>query len=182
VEALTDDRDSLLAITMNDEPLPIQHGYPARLVVPGLYGYVSAAKWVVDLELTRFDRAQAYWTRLGFPAQAPIKTQSRIDVPHYGQQMPAGQMTFGGVAWAQRRGVRAVEVRIDNGQWRMADLAASYSDDTWRLWSYRWEATKGPHTITVRVTDNTGAVQTPEEADVMPDGATGWHSVSFRVS
>jgi DMSO/TMAO reductase YedYZ molybdopterin-dependent catalytic subunit len=182
VEALTDDRDSLLAITMNDEPLPIQHGYPARLVVPGLYGYVSATKWVVDLELTRFDRAQAYWTGLGFPAQAPIKTQSRIDVPHHGQQMPAGQMTFGGVAWAQRRGVRAVEVRIDNGQWRMADLAASYSDDTWRLWSYRWEATRGPHTITVRATDNTGAVQTPEEADGMPDGATGWHSVSFRVS
>jgi DMSO/TMAO reductase YedYZ molybdopterin-dependent catalytic subunit len=182
VEALTDDRDSLLAITMNGEPLPIEHGYPARLVVPGLYGYVSATKWVVDLELTRFDRAQAYWTGLGWSEQAPIKTGSRIDVPHNGQQTPAGPMTFGGVAWAQRRGIRAVEVRIDDGDWRPADLGASYSNDTWRLWSYRWHATAGRHKITVRATDNTGAVQTPEEADVIPDGATGWHSVSFRVS
>jgi hypothetical protein len=182
VEVLTDARDSLLAITMNGEPLPIKHGYPARLVVPGLYGYVSATKWVVDLELTRFDRAQAYWTGLGWAERAPIKTESRIDVPREGQQMPAGPTTFGGVAWAQRRGVRAVEVRIDNGDWRTADLGANYSNDTWRLWSYRWDATPGSHTITVRATDNTGAVQTSEEADVIPDGATGWHSVSFRVS
>jgi DMSO/TMAO reductase YedYZ molybdopterin-dependent catalytic subunit len=182
VEALTDGRDSLLAITMNGEPLPINHGYPARLVVPGLYGYVSATKWVVDLELTRFDRAQAYWTQLGWSAQAPIKTESRIDVPHNGAQMPAGPMTFGGVAWAQRRGIRAVEVRIDDADWRPAVLGASYSNDTWRLWSYRWDATAGPHKITVRATDNTGAMQTREEADVIPDGATGWHSVSFRVS
>ncbi|MBV9320247.1 MAG: molybdopterin-dependent oxidoreductase, partial [Mycobacterium sp.] len=112
VEALLDGRDSLLAVTMNGDPLPVNHGYPARLVVPGLYGYVSATKWVVDLEVTRFDRAEAYWTRLGWSARGPIKTESRIDVPRSGQDLPAGPMTFGGVAWAQNRGVRLVEVRI----------------------------------------------------------------------
>ncbi len=182
VEALTDGRDALLAVTMNGEPLPIEHGYPARLVVPGLYGYVSATKWVVDLEVTRFDRAEAYWTRLGWSARGPIKTQSRIDVPNSGQDVAKGPVTFGGVAWAQNRGVRGVEVRIDDGEWRPAQLGASYSNDTWRLWSYPWEATTpGPHTITVRATDNTGAVQTSERAGVIPDGATGWHSVSFTV-
>jgi DMSO/TMAO reductase YedYZ molybdopterin-dependent catalytic subunit len=185
-EALTDDRDSLLAIGMNGQPLPTEHGYPARLVVPGLYGYVSATKWVVDLELTRFDRAEAYWTRLGWSAHGPIKTQSRIDVPRSGQDVPQGPVTFGGVAWAQHRGVRAVEVQIDSpdkrGQWQQADLGAGYSNDTWRLWSYQWQATKpGLHTITVRATDNTGAVQTSEIADVVPDGATGWQSVTFTV-
>jgi DMSO/TMAO reductase YedYZ molybdopterin-dependent catalytic subunit len=183
VETLTDGRDALLALTMNGEPLPIEHGYPARLVVPGLYGYVSATKWVVDLEVTRFDRAEAYWTRLGWSARGPIKTQSRIDVPNSGQGVAKGPVTFGGVAWAQNRGVRSVEVRIDDGEWRPAQLGASYSNDAWRLWSYPWEATSpGPHTITVRATDNTGAVQTSERAGVIPDGATGWHSVSFTVT
>jgi DMSO/TMAO reductase YedYZ molybdopterin-dependent catalytic subunit len=182
LEALTDGRDALLAVTMNGRPLPEQHGYPARLVVPGLYGYVSATKWVVDLELTRFDRAQAYWTRLGWSARGPIKTESRIDVPRNDQRVRAGPATFGGVAWAQNRGVRAVEVRIDEGDWRPADLGANYSNDTWRLWSYRWNATPGSHTITVRATDNTGAVQTPDQAPVMPDGATGFHRVSFEVA
>ena len=182
VEALTDGRDSLLAIGMNGEPLPTEHGYPARLVVPGLYGYVSATKWVVDLELTRFDRAEAYWTRLGWSARGPIKTQSRIDVPRSGQDIAKGPVIFGGVAWAQNRGVRAVEVRIDDGDWQPAELGASYSNDTWRLWSFGWQATEpGLHTITVRATDNTGAVQTSETADPVPDGATGWHTVSFAV-
>jgi hypothetical protein len=186
VEALTDGRDALLAITMNGEALPVEHGYPARLVVPGLYGYVSATKWVVDLELTRFDRAEAYWTRLGWSARGPIKTESRIDVPRSGQQVQVGPVTFGGVAWAQHRGVRGVEVRIDppNGQgiWQPARLGASYSNDTWRLWSFPWQATtSGEHTITVRAADNTGAVQTADVADVIPDGATGWHQVSFSV-
>src|SRR4029079_7995541 len=122
VEALTDDRDSLLAVGMNGQPLPTEHGYPARLVVPGLYGYVSATKWVVDLELTRFDRAQGYWTPLGWSARGPIKTQSRIDVRRSGQDVPQGATTFGGVAWAQDRGVRGVEVRIDEGDWEEADL------------------------------------------------------------
>jgi DMSO/TMAO reductase YedYZ molybdopterin-dependent catalytic subunit len=182
VEALTDNRDSLLAVTMNGEPLPVKHGYPARLVVPGLYGYVSATKWVVDLELTRFDRAEAYWTRLGWSAHGPIKTESRIDVPRHDAQLPAGPMTFGGVAWAQNRGVAKVEVRIDDGDWSAADLGANYSNDTWRLWSYRWTATPGSHTVTVRATDNTGAVQTSDQAGVIPDGATGWDEVSFTVA
>jgi DMSO/TMAO reductase YedYZ molybdopterin-dependent catalytic subunit len=182
VEALTDGRDSLLAIAMNGVPLPVEHGYPARLVVPGLYGYVSATKWVTDLELTRFDRAQAYWTRLGWSARAQIKTESRIDVPRSGARVPVGPVTFGGVAWAQNRGVRAVEVRVDDGPWQSAELGANYSNDTWRLWSYRWTATAGSHTMSVRATDNTGAVQTSEQAPVMPDGATGWHTVVFTAS
>jgi DMSO/TMAO reductase YedYZ molybdopterin-dependent catalytic subunit len=187
VEALTDGRGSLLAVGMNGEPLPTEHGYPARLVVPGLYGYVSATKWVVDLEVTRFDRAEAYWTRLGWSARGPIKTESRVDVPRSGQDVARGAVTFGGVAWAQDRGVRAVEVRIDGpdgqGAWKQADLGASYSNDTWRLWSFPWQASApGPHTITVRATDNTGAVQTSDIADPVPDGATGWHTVSFAVT
>ncbi|GAC1641206.1 MAG: molybdopterin-dependent oxidoreductase [Mycobacterium sp.] len=187
VEAVTDGRDALLAVGMNGEPLPTAHGYPARLVVPGLYGYVSATKWVVDLELTRFDRAQAYWTRLGWSARGPIKTESRIDVPRDGQDVAKGPVTFGGVAWAQHRGVRTVEVRIDSpnkqGDWQPAVLGASYSNDTWRLWSFDWQATEpGPHTIAVRATDNTGVVQTPLKADPVPDGASGWHTVSFTVT
>ena len=183
VEALTDDRDSLLAIGMNGVPLPTEHGYPARVVVPGLYGYVSATKWVVDLELTRFDRAEAYWTRLGWSARGPIKTESRIDVPRSGQDVPRGPVTFGGVAWAQNRGVSAVEVSIDDGEWQPAQLGAEYSKETWRLWSFRWQADEpGTHELRVRATDGTGAVQTSDQADVVPDGATGWHSVSFAVT
>lgn len=182
VEALTDKRDALLAVAMNGQPLPTEHGYPARLVVPGLYGYVSATKWVVDLELTRFDLAEAFWTQHGWSAKGPIKTESRIDVPRSGQEVAKGPVTFGGIAWAQNRGVRAVEVRIDEGGWQPADLGASYSNDTWRLWSFNWQAAQaGSHTITVRATDNTGAVQTPDEASPVPDGATGWHTVSFSV-
>ncbi len=181
VEALTDSRDALLAVGMNGVPLPVEHGYPARLVVPGLYGYVSATKWVTDLEITRFDKAEAYWTKLGWSAKGPIKTQSRIDVPRSGQKIPPGPATFGGVAWAQHRGIKAVEVRIDDGAWQPAQLGASYSNDTWRLWSFSWNATPGPHVIAVRATDNTGAVQTEERTGVIPDGATGWHTVSFDV-
>lgn len=182
VEALTDAREAMLAIGMNGAPLPVEHGYPARLVVPGLYGYVSATKWVVDLELTRFDRVQAYWSKLGWSERGPIKTESRIDVPRDGQKVGTGPVTFGGVAWAQNRGVKAVEVRIDDGPWQPAQLGAAYSNDTWRLWSFPWTATQsGAHTITVRATDNTGAVQTEDQAPPAPDGATGWHSVSFEV-
>ncbi|MBU3687391.1 MAG: oxidoreductase [Mycobacterium sp.] len=181
VEALTDDRDAMLAIGMNGVALPAEHGYPARLVVPGLYGFVSATKWVVDLELTRFDRAEAYWTKLGWSAQAPIKTQSRIDVPRTGQRISAGPLTIGGVAWAQLRGIKAVEVRVDDGPWQPAQLGAAYSADTWRLWSFAWDAAPGPHTLAVRATDDTGAVQTGDTAGVIPDGATGWHTVSVQV-
>jgi DMSO/TMAO reductase YedYZ molybdopterin-dependent catalytic subunit len=183
VGALTDGRDALLAVGLNGQPLPIEHGYPARLVVPGLYGYVSATKWVVEMELTRFDRAQAYWTRQGWAPRAPIKTESRIDVPTGGQKVPMGPVVFGGVAWAQNRGVRAVEVRIDDGVWQPAGLGASYSNATWRLWSFPWQAkSPGKHTITVRATDNTGAVQTADQVGSVPDGATGWHTVNFTVA
>ncbi len=183
VQALTDGRNALLAVGLNGEPLPLEHGYPARLVVPGLYGYVSATKWVVELELTRFDRARAYWTRQGWAPRAPIKTESRIDVPRGGQKIPMGSVVFGGVAWAQNRGVRAVEVRIDDGVWRPAELGASYSNETWRLWSFPWQAkSPGQHTITVRATDNTGATQTADQASPVPDGATGWHTVDFAVA
>jgi DMSO/TMAO reductase YedYZ molybdopterin-dependent catalytic subunit len=183
VQALTDGREALLAVGLNGQPLPVEHGYPARLVVPGLYGYVSATKWVVDLELTRFDRAQAYWTRFGWAARAPIKTESRIDVPRADQRLPAGPVVFGGVAWAQNRGVRAVEVMIDDGGWQPAEQGASYSNETWRLWSFPWEAnTPGRHKITVRATDNTGAVQTADRVGSVPDGATGWHTVEFTVA
>lgn len=182
VKAMTDGRDSLLAVTMNGDPLPTEHGYPARLVVPGLYGYVSATKWVIDLELTRFDRADAYWTRRGWSPRGPIKTQSRVDVPRNRQQVAPGPVTFGGVAWAQNRGVRRVDVRIDDGPWQAAELGAGYSNQAWRLWSYPWQAVDpGLHSITVRATDNTGAIQTSELADPLPDGATGWHTVSFAV-
>ncbi|WP_156623840.1 molybdopterin-dependent oxidoreductase [Mycobacterium sp. 852002-40037_SCH5390672] len=183
VQALTDGRDALLAVGLNGQPLPIEHGYPARLVVPGLYGYVSATKWVVEMELTRFDRAEAYWTRQGWASRAPIKTESRIDVPKGGQKVPMGPVVFGGVAWAQNRGVRAVEVLIDDGAWQAAEQGASYSNQTWRLWSFPWQAkSPGKHTITVRATDNTGAVQTANQVGTVPDGATGWHTVDFTVA
>ncbi|CDP81983.1 MULTISPECIES: molybdopterin-dependent oxidoreductase [Mycolicibacterium] len=182
-DALVTGDDALLAIGLNGQPLPVAHGYPARLVVAGLYGYVSATKWVTDLELTRFDRAEAYWTRQGWAPRGPIKTESRIDVPRNGQTLPVGPTTFGGVAWAQNRGVRGVEVRIDDGPWLSAELGDAYSNQTWRLWSVPWQATgPGRHTLTVRATDNTGAVQTSDQAPTVPDGATGWHSVNFSVA
>jgi hypothetical protein len=182
VQALTDYRDALLAVGLNGQPLPIEHGYPARLVVPGLYGYVSATKWVVEMELTRFDRAAAYWTRQGWAPRGPIKTESRIDVPKGGQKVPMGPVVFGGVAWAQNRGVRAVEVLIDDGVWQPAEQGASYSNETWRLWRFPWQAkSPGKHTITVRATDNTEGTQTADQVGTVPDGATGWHTVDFTV-
>ncbi|MFC3960844.1 molybdopterin-dependent oxidoreductase [Nocardia jiangsuensis] len=174
--ALTDGRDALLAVGMNGEPLPVAHGYPARLVVPGLYGYVSATKWVVDLELTRFDRATAYWTDRGWAAQAPIKTSSRIDVPASFATVDAGRVAVAGVAWAQRNGIDRVEVQVDDTPWQQAELAAEYSVDTWRQWRFAWDATPGAHTLRVRATDRTGATQTDARARPFPDGSTGWHS------
>ncbi|MBD0323936.1 MAG: molybdopterin-dependent oxidoreductase [Aldersonia sp.] len=182
VDTVTDGRDALLAIGMNGEPLPIEHGYPVRLVVPGLYGYVSATKWVTELELTRFDRAQAYWTQRGWSERGPIKTASRIDTPRSSAQLGPGSVTVAGVAWAQHRGISAVEVQVDDGEWRPARLSAAYSADTWRQWVFDWTATPGSHTVRARATDGTGAVQTAESADVLPDGATGLPAVFVRVS
>ncbi|MEU2035709.1 sulfite oxidase [Nocardia amamiensis] len=178
---LTDGRDALLAVGMNGEPLPVQHGYPARLVVPGLYGYVSATKWVTELEVTRFDRATAYWTRRGWSALGPIKTGTRIDTPRGRKRLAPGRIPIAGVAWAQHRGIRAVEVQIDDGPWQQARLSDEQSIDTWRQWVFDWDATAGPHTIRARATDGTGETQTAERRDVIPDGATGYPSVTVQV-
>ncbi len=180
LEVLTDDRDALLAIGMNGEPLPLDHGFPVRMVVPGLYGYVSATKWVVDLEVTRFSETTAYWTVRGWAERAPVKTASRIEVPREGATVPAGRVVLGGTAWAQHRGVVRVEVRMDEGPWHDADLAAVPGVDTWRQWSYAWDARPGQHTVQVRASDPEGA-QTGETRGVVPDGATGWHTIRLTV-
>lgn len=175
LEALTDDRNALLAIGMNGEPLPPEHGFPARLVVPGLYGYVSATKWVKELEVTRFDRARAYWTDRGWSERGPIKLQSRIDVPRKAQGLKAGETVIAGVAWQQHVGVSGVEVQIDEGPWQPATLATAISSDTWVQWSTPWTAGVGDHLIRCRAISATGEVQTADRAHPAPDGATGWH-------
>ncbi|WP_123678291.1 molybdopterin-dependent oxidoreductase [Couchioplanes caeruleus] len=178
---LRDGRDALLAIGMNGRPLPVGHGFPARMVVPGLYGYVSACKWITEIELTRFTDFDAYWVPRGWSAQGPIKTQSRIDTPRDGTTRKAGAGTVAGVAWAQHRGVTRVEIQVDAGPWTEASLAPTVSADTWVQWSYRWEATRGSHTIRVRATDADGEMQTSQQTPVAPNGATGWHSVRVTV-
>jgi DMSO/TMAO reductase YedYZ molybdopterin-dependent catalytic subunit len=179
---LLDGRDALLAVGMNGEPLPIEHGFPVRMVVPGLYGYVSATKWVVDLEVTRFDRATAYWTTRGWSDRGPVKTQSRIDVPQDGAQVRTGRVALAGVAWAQHRGITRVEVRVDDGPWLAARLAAVPSADTWRQWVLPWDAVPGRHRVQVRATDGTGAVQTERQTPPEPDGATGLHTITVHVT
>ncbi len=181
LEVLQDDRDAMLAIGMNGEPLPLEHGYPVRMVVPGLYGFVSATKWVVDLEVTRFADSKAYWTNRGWSERGPIKTMARVEVPKSFAQVPAGKVAIGGTAWAQTRGITKVEVQIDNGPWTEAVLSAEASVVTWRQWSFEWDATPGPHYIKVRATDGTGEVQTDKRADPVPDGASGWQSVMVTV-
>jgi sulfite oxidase len=166
---------------MNGEPLPAEHGFPCRMVVPGLYGYVSATKWLVDLELTRFDRDQAYWTERGWAERGPIKTMSRIDTPKPFAKPPAGRVAVAGVAWAQHRGVAKVEVRVDEGPWQEARLAEVPSIDTWRQWVWEWDARPGSHTLEVRATDADGRTQPARRADPFPSGATGWHSTTVTV-
>jgi len=177
---LTDGRDALLAIGMNGEPLPTEHGFPVRVVVPGLYGYVSACKWITEIELSSFDDYDAYWIPRGWSQQAPIKTQSRIDTPR--SRASAGAVMVAGVAWAQHRGIERVEVQVDGGEWQLAQLADTVSADTWRQWSWRWEATPGEHQLAVRATDSTGETQPAEPRPPAPDGATGWHTVHIEVS
>jgi DMSO/TMAO reductase YedYZ molybdopterin-dependent catalytic subunit len=177
-----DGRDALLAIAMNGEPLPLDHGFPVRMVVPGLYGYVSATKWLVDIELTTFDAFDAYWIRRGWAQQAPIKTQSRIDTPRPEARARAGTVPVAGVAWAQHRGIAAVELRVDGGPWIPAELSVEDTVDTWRQWLVRWDATAGEHELQVRATDQTGMVQSEEHAPPFPDGATGYHSVKVQVT
>lgn len=183
LEVLTDkERGAMVAIGMNGEPLPLEHGFPARMVTPGLYGYVSATKWLVDLEVTRFADFKAYWTTRGYSAEAPIKTSSRIDVPRSFAQLEAGPTKVAGVAWAQASGIEKVEVRVDGGAWQEATLGEEDGVDTWRQWVYDWDAASGPHTLEVRATDRTGFVQTGKRAPIAPDGSTGWDSKSVTVS
>lgn len=180
-EVATDGRPAMVAVTMNGEPLPVKHGFPARLIVPGLYGYVSATKWLVDLEVTRFRDFDAYWTPRGYAEQAPIKTSSRIDVPRSFARVAAGRTPVGGVAWSQGRGIERVEVRVDGGPWNAAELAVEDNENTWRQWVWEWDAAPGMHRLEVRATDSTGTTQTSERAPIAPDGSTGWHSVTVTV-
>jgi DMSO/TMAO reductase YedYZ molybdopterin-dependent catalytic subunit len=182
LQVVLDGRDALVAIAMNGTVLPTEHGFPARLVVPGLYGYVSACKWVVDIEVTTFAKAQGYWVPLGWSQQGPIKTESRIDVPANGNSLKAGKVPVAGVAWAQHKGIEAVEARVDNGPWNEATLAAVPGIDTWRQWVWQWDATPGTHLIEARATDKTGYTQTSVTEDVAPNGASGYPSAQVTVS
>jgi DMSO/TMAO reductase YedYZ molybdopterin-dependent catalytic subunit len=182
LETLLESPDALLAYGMNGEPLPLEHGFPVRMVVPGLYGYVSATKWVVDLEVTRFADATAFWTPRGYSERAPVKVASRIDVPRSFEEVAAGRVAVAGVAWSPGPGIEAVEVRVDGGDWQPATLAEVPAPTTWRQWSWAWDATPGSHTLEVRATDSEGTTQTGERAPIKPDGATGWHSVVVRVA
>jgi len=177
-----DGRDAMLAIAMNGEALPLEHGFPVRMIVPGLYGYVSATKWLVDLELTTFDAFTPYWAARGWAKQAPVKTQSRIDTPRAGASLRSGEVAVAGVAWAQHRGIDRVEVRVDDGPWVDAELAAEDTIDTWRQWVYRWDATAGDHRLAVRATDGTGATQTSRVTPPAPDGATGDHTIAVILA
>jgi DMSO/TMAO reductase YedYZ molybdopterin-dependent catalytic subunit len=177
-----DGRDAMLAVSMNGEPLPLEHGFPVRMIVPGLYGYVSATKWLVELELTTLDAYDAYWVQRGWAKEAPVKTQSRIDTPAGGARLAAGAVAVAGVAWAQHRGITRVEVRVDDGDWAKAELGTADTIDTWRQWVYRWDAAPGSHTLAVRATDGEGETQTAGRTAPFPDGATGHHTILLEIT
>ncbi len=181
VEAARDGRTAIVAVEMNGEPLPFEHGFPARLVVAGLYGYVSATKWLTEIELTTWEGFDAYWVPRGWAKEGPVKTQSRIDIPSHGS-IAAGMTPIAGVAWAPNIGITRVEVQVDGEPWVDAELADSVSDNSWRQWVHRWDAAPGEHRIRVRATDATGTTQTEERTPVAPDGASGWHTISVQVS
>jgi DMSO/TMAO reductase YedYZ molybdopterin-dependent catalytic subunit len=167
---------------MNGEALPREHGFPVRMVVPGLYGYVSATKWITDLELTTFAAYDAYWVQRGWARQAPIKTQSRIDRPRAFAQLTAGRVLLAGTAWAQHTGVERVEVRADDGPWQPAQLATEVNLDTWRMWRAELDLRPGRHVLQCRATDRSGATQPEQRSAPVPDGASGWHSVVVTAS
>ncbi len=181
-QAAFDGRNALVAVGMNGEPLPIEHGFPARLIVPGLYGYVSATKWLSRIRLVTWEGFDGYWIPRGWSKEGPIKTQSRIDVPARFGAIPAGPTAIAGVAWAPRRGISAVEVQIDEGRWQPAPLAGELHADTWRQWALQWDATPGIHRIRARATDGTGETQTEASAPVIPNGATGYHTIRVTVT
>jgi DMSO/TMAO reductase YedYZ molybdopterin-dependent catalytic subunit len=176
------DRGSMLAIGMNGVPLPVNHGFPVRMIVPGLYGFVSATKWLVDLEVTTWKARTPYWLPRGWAREAPVKTQSRIDAPDDGATVRPGKVTVAGTAWAPHIGIDVVEVRVDEGPWQRAELATEVSTDTWRMWRAEVDVPAGEHRISCRATDRTGHTQTADVAAVAPDGATGWHSVAITAS
>jgi DMSO/TMAO reductase YedYZ molybdopterin-dependent catalytic subunit len=182
LQVVLDGRDALLTVAMNGQALPVEHGFPARMVVPGLYGYVSACKWVTDINVTTFASAYAYWATRGWSQQAPIKTESRIDVPADSSTIAPGRTAVAGVAWAQHKGIAAVEVRVDRGPWQQARLAAVPDIDTWRQWVWEWDATAGNHLLEARATDATGYTQTAVEAQPPPNGASGYPSAAVSVS
>jgi DMSO/TMAO reductase YedYZ molybdopterin-dependent catalytic subunit len=181
LQVVLDGRDALLTVAMNGQALPVEHGFPARMVVPGLYGYVSACKWVTDINVTTFASAYAYWATRGWSQQAPIKTESRIDVPAGNATIAAGRTPVAGVAWAQHKGIAAVEVRVDRGPWQQARLAAVPDIDTWRQWVWEWDATPGTHLLEARATDATGYTQTAAPAQPPPNGASGYPSAAVSV-
>jgi DMSO/TMAO reductase YedYZ molybdopterin-dependent catalytic subunit len=179
-ELALDGRAALVALGMNGQPLPQPHGFPARLIVPGLYGYVSACKWLAELELTTLDAFDAYWVRRGWAKLGPIKTQSRIDTPRDGSRPRPGRVPVAGVAWAPHRGISRVEVQVDSGPWLPARLGAGTAD-TWRQWLLDWDASPGRHRLRVRATDGSGHTQPATPTPPFPDGATGWHTISVQV-
>ena len=182
VQTVMDGRDAMLAVAMNGTALPVPHGFPVRMVVPGLYGYVSACKWITDIEVTTYAANTAYWANQGWAPQAPIKTESRIDVPTGTSSLKAGRTAVAGVAWAQPKGIAAVEVRVDSGPWNEARLSAVPDIDCWRQWVWDWDATPGKHQIEARATDATGYTQTALQEPPPPNGASGYPSVSVTVS
>jgi DMSO/TMAO reductase YedYZ molybdopterin-dependent catalytic subunit len=183
VQVVMDGRDALLAVAMNGTALPVAHGFPVRMVVPGLYGYVSACKWLTDIEVTTYAAATAYWSAgRGWSQRAPVKTESRIDVPNGSSPLAAGTTPVAGVAWAQHKGIEAVEVRADRGAWQQARLAAVPGVDSWRQWVWDWHATPGQHLLEARATDKTGYTQTPAQAPPEPNGATGYPSISVTIT
>jgi len=182
VATAMDGRDAMLAVAMNGKPLPVAHGFPVRCVVPGLYGYVSACKWITDIEVTTYRSNVAYWAQRGWFAQAPIKTESRIDLPTGQTPLKVGQTTIAGVAWAQHKGIDAVEVRVDQGPWQRAKLAAVPGIDTWRQWMLDWDAPEGNHIIEARATDATGYTQTAVQEPPEPNGASGYPIIQVQVT
>lgn len=182
MEAVLDGRDALLTVGMNGEPLPVNHGFPARMIVPGFYGYTSATKWVVELTATRFDEVQAYWTQRDWDPRGVVKTASRVDVPRPFERVSQGEVTVAGVAWAQHRGISAVQVRMDGGPWQDAELSEQVSADTWRQWRTTFSARPGTRRFEVRAADGNGDLQTPNRTPPFPDGASGWHSVAVTVT
>lgn len=181
LQAMTDARDALLAVGMNGAPLPLEHGFPVRLIVPGLYGYVSATKWLAELKLTTFAADQGYWIPRGWSERGPIKTASRLDVPKQGGKVQASSFTAAGLAWAPERGISAVQVQIDGGPWQAATLAESLNADTWVQWKAELSTRAGQHTLQVRALDGSGVVQTSDVAPPAPDGATGYDGVKFTA-